>query len=168
MSNWNSGWSIWNRRKRQASHNETLPPTTEACSPAGRPARRPLPEHPPRETQVYEPEQTICPECGGTLRQLGEDVSELLEFVPALFKVIRIVRPKLSCAGCTHIVQAPAPSRPVDRGLAGPGLLAHVLVSKYADHLPLYRQAEIYERSGLDLARSTQVRWAKPAVCWRR
>jgi hypothetical protein len=79
--------------------------------------------------------------------------------VPARFKVIRIVRPKLSCANCEHIVQAPAPSRPIDRGLAGPGLLAHVLVSKFSDHLPLYRQAEIYERSGIDLDRSTLADW---------
>jgi len=122
-------------------------------------ARRPLPEHLPRETETYEPEQTACPECGGTLRKLGEDVSELLEFVPARFKVIRIVRPKLSCARCEHIVQAPAPSRPIDRGLPGPSLLAHVLVSKFSDHLPLYRQAEIYERSGLDLDRSTLADW---------
>ena len=133
--------------------------TTAACMPAKRPARRPLPDHLPREIQTHAPEQTTCPECGGTLRQLGEDVSELLEFVPARFKVIRIVRPKLSCAECAHILQASAPSRPVDRGLAGPGLLAHVLVSKYADHLPLYRQAEIYERSGLDLDRSTLADW---------
>jgi transposase len=124
-----------------------------------KPARRPLPDHLPRETQTYEPEQAACPKCGGVLRRLGEDVSELLEFVPARFKVIRIVRPKLSCANCEHIVQAPAPSRPIDRGLAGPGLLAHVLVSKFSDHLPLYRQAEIYERSGIDLDRSTLADW---------
>jgi len=124
-----------------------------------KPARRPLPDHLPRETQTYEPEQAECPECGGALRRLGEDVSELLEFVPARFKVIRIVRPKLSCAHCEHIVQAPAPSRPIDRGLAGPGLLAHVLVSKFSDHLPLYRQSEIYGRSGIDLDRSTLADW---------
>ncbi len=117
---------------------------TTAAREHRRPARRPLPDHLPRETQTYEPEQAACPECGGTLRRLGEDVSEVLEFVPARFKVIRIVRPKLSCADCEHIVQAPAPSRPIDRGLAGPGLLAHVLVSKFAHHLPLYRLAEIY------------------------
>ena len=132
---------------------------TTAAREHRRPARRPLPDHLPRETQTYEPEQAACPECGGTLRRLGEDVSEVLEFVPARFKVIRIVRPKLSCADCEHIVQAPAPSRPIDRGLAGPGLLAHVLVSKFAHHLPLYRQAEIYERSGVDLDRSTLADW---------
>jgi transposase len=142
-----------------APQKDASPQTTAACSPGRRPARRPLPDHLPRETQTHTPEHTTCPECGGTLRQLGEDVSELLEFVPARFKVIRIVRPKLSCGNCAHIVQALAPSRPVDRGLAGPGLLAHVLVSKYSDHLPLYRQAEIYERSGIDLDRSTLADW---------
>jgi transposase len=93
------------------------------------------------------------------LSKLGEDVSEMLEYVPARFKVIRHVRPKLSCTKCDNIVQAEAPSRPIARGLAGPGLLAHVLVSKYADHSPLYRQAEIYAREGVDLERSTLADW---------
>jgi transposase len=93
------------------------------------------------------------------LSKLGEDVSEVLEYVPARFKVIRHVRPKLSCTKCDAIVQAQAPSRPIERGLAGPGLLAHVLVSKYADHLPLYRQAEIYAREGVELERSTLADW---------
>ena len=83
----------------------------------------------------------------------------MLEFVPARFQVIRQVRPKLSCAHCERIVQAPAPSRPIARGLAGPGLLAHVLVSKYCDHLPLYRQSEIYARAGVELERSTLADW---------
>ena len=84
----------------------------------------------------------------------------------ACFKVIRHVRPKLSCDACDRIVQAPAPSRPIDRGLAGPGLLAHVLVSKYADHQPLYRQSEIYAREGVDLDRSTLAGWVgAPANC---
>ncbi len=140
-------------------HNEA-PPADAATQPAKRkPARRPLPEHLPRETQTHAPQHTACPECGGALRQLGEDVAEILEYVPAQFKVIRQVRPKLACACCDTIVQAPAPSRPIERGLAGPGLLAHVLVSKSADHLPLYRQSEIYERSGLDLDRSTLADW---------
>jgi transposase len=126
---------------------------------APKPARRPLPEHLARETETYAPRQNSCPDCGGQLRLLGEDVSEVLEYVPASFKVIRQVRPKLSCCGCERIVQAPAPSRPIDRGLAGPGLLAHVLVAKYADHLPLYRQSEIYEREGVELGRSTMADW---------
>ncbi len=83
----------------------------------------------------------------------------MLEYVPARFKVIRHVRPKLSCTKCDTIVQAEAPSRPIARGLAGPGLLAHVLVSKYADHLPFYRQAEIYAREGVELERSTLADW---------
>jgi len=122
---------------------------------AAKPFRRPLPEHLPREVHTHMPEHDACPDCGGRLRNLGEDVAEMLEYVRASFKVLRHVRPKLSCDACDRIVQAPAPSRPIDRGLAGPGLLAHVLVSKYADHLPLYRQSEIYAREGVDLDRST-------------
>jgi transposase len=121
--------------------------------------RRPLPEDLPRETQTHEPKQKSCPKCGGELDAFGEDVSEILEFVPASFKVIRIVRPKRRCACCNCFVQEPAPHRPIDRGLAGPFLLAHVLVSKYADHLPLYRQSEIYAREGLDLQRSMLAEW---------
>jgi transposase len=124
-----------------------------------KPARRPLPEHLPRETRSYLPKQAACPDCGGELKSLGEDVSEILEYVPARFKVIRQVRPKLACACCERIVQAEAPSRPIERGVAGPGLLAHVLVSKYCDHLPLYRQSEIYAREGVELERSTLADW---------
>jgi transposase len=124
-----------------------------------RPARRPLPADLPREIQRHAPRQQTCPDCGGALNVFGEDVSEMLEYVPAHFKVIQIVRPKCSCTKCNRIVQEPAPHRPIDRGLAGPGLLAHVLVSKYADHLPLYRQSEIYDREGLDLDRSTLADW---------
>jgi transposase len=123
-----------------------------------KPVRRPLPEHLPREEQVHQP-ACDCPQCGGELKVLGEDVSEVLEYVPSRFKVIRHVRPKLACSSCQTIVQLPAPSRPIARGLAGPGLLAHVLVAKYADHLPLYRQSEIYVREGVDLDRSTLADW---------
>jgi len=126
------------------------------------PVRRPLPEHLPREEIRHEPE-TGCPTCGGTLAQLGEDIAEVLEYVPAHFKVIRHVRPKLACGACQKIVQQPAPPRPIERGLAGPGLLAHVVVSKYADHLPLYRQSEIYARSGVELERSTLAGWVGSA-----
>ena len=124
-------------------------------------ARRPLPEHLPRQTQTHEPKHSACPDCGGELRKLGEDVSEMLEYVPECFRVIRHVRPKLSCRHCERIVQAAAPSRPIVRGMAGPGLLAHVLISKYADHLPLYRQCEIYERQGVELERSTLADWVQ-------
>lgn len=124
-----------------------------------RPFRRPLPEHLPREVVTHLPEQACCPGCGGELQQFGEDVSEQLERIPATFKVIRHVRPKFSCSHCERVVEAPATSRPIERGLAGPALLAHVLVSKYADHQPLYRQSEMYAREGVDLDRSTLAGW---------
>jgi transposase len=140
---------------------------TRAASPerpvAAKPFRRPLPKHLPREVHTHMPEQEDCPDCGGKMRELGADAPEILEYVRACFKVIRHVRPKLSCDACDRIVQAPAPSRPIDRGLAGPGLLAHVLVSKYADYQPLYRQSEIYAREGVDLDRSTLAGWVGAA-----
>ena len=126
---------------------------------ARKPARRPLPSGLPREIQTLAPKHEACPDCGGKLRALGEDISEVLEYVPAHWKVICTVRPKLSCGGCSRIVQEPAPHRPIDKGLAGPGLLAHVLVSKYADHLPLYRQSEIFARTGVEIDRSTMADW---------
>ena len=126
---------------------------------AAKPARKPLPEHLPREVQTYLPKQQACPDCGGKLKPLGEDVSEILEYVPARFQVIRQVRPQLACACCERIVQAAAPSRPIERGMAGPGLLAHVLVSQYGDHWPLYRQSEMYAREGVELERSTLADW---------
>jgi transposase len=143
----------------------TLPAAAAAifASVTDKPARRPLPDHLPRQTETHQPEQESCPECGGELRKLGEDIAEMLEYVPARFKVIRHVRPKLSCTKCDVIVQAEAPSRPIARGLAGPGLLAHVLVSKYADHQPLYRQAEIYARESVELERSTLADWVGKA-----
>lgn len=145
------------------AENEVSSAASVACAPAvqpaRKPARRPLPEHLPRETQTVLPKETKCPECGGELKHLGEDVAEMLEYVPEHFKVIRRVRPKLACGRCDKIVQAEAPSRPIARGMAGPGLLAHVLVSKYCDHLPLYRQEEIYERAGVELDRATLAGW---------
>ncbi len=115
--------------------------------------------HLPREEQIYTPPGDACPTCGGGLRPLGEDVAEQLEFDPASFRVIRHVRPKLACSCCDAIVQVPAPSRPIERGIAGPGLLAHVLVAKYADHLPLYRQSVIYAREGVELDRALLANW---------
>lgn len=124
-----------------------------------RPVRRALPGHLPRQERKILPKQKMCPDCGGELKHLGEDVSEILERVPEHFRVIRQVRPKLACTGCDKIVQAEAPSRPIAGGFAGPGLLAHVLVSKYCDHTPLHRQQEIYAREGVDLDRSTLAGW---------
>ena len=125
-------------------------------------------------TIVHEPRPCTCPECGGELRALGEDVSEMLEYVPEHCKVIRHVRPKLSCAGCQQIVQARRPAARSSAACAGPGLLAHVLVSKYCDHLPLYRQSQIYAREGIELDRSTLADWVGGGECiarsrwWRR
>lgn len=123
-------------------------------------SRPSLPATLPREEHIHPASDACaCPACGGQLKLLGEDVSEVLEYVPASFKVVRHVRPKLACGRCDAIVQAPAPSRPIARGLAGPGLLAQVLVAKYCDHLPLYRQSAIYARHGLTLSRSTLSDW---------
>ena len=140
------------------------PAAPQPTGAAAQPARKPLSSELPRETEILQPTETECPDCGGTLKRLGEDASEMLEFVPGHFKVIRTVRPKLACNRCDTIVQEPAPHRPIDRGLAGPGLLAHVLVGKYSDHLPLYRQSEIYAREGVDLDRSTLAGWVGGAT----
>ncbi len=145
-------------RRRGVKRFGSMPGSGTPPDPGHPPARQPLPEHLPREVKTYSPQEQVCA-CGGRLRPLGEDVSEILEWVPGSFKVIRNVRPKLSCASCERIVQAPAPSRPIERGLAGPGLLAHVLVAKYCDHQPLYRQAEMYAREGVELERSTLADW---------
>jgi transposase len=128
------------------------------CAPKNKPKRRPLPDHLPRDEQVISPADA-CTDCGGKLKKIGEDITEELEYVPASFRVNRIVRPKLSCVCCEIIHQAPLPSRPIERGRPGPGLIAHVLVSKYADHLPLYRQSRIYAREGIDIERSTMAGW---------
>jgi transposase len=132
---------------------------------AGRPrrARKSLPEHLPREVITHSPAGDGCPDCGASLRPFGEDVTEQLEYVPENFRVIRHVRPKFACSGCDRVVEAPAPSRPIQRGLAGPALLAHVVVSKYCDHLPLYRQSEIFARQGVEIERSTLAGWVGAA-----
>ncbi|EFO33537.1 transposase TnpC protein [Roseibium sp. TrichSKD4] len=121
-------------------------------------SRKPLPDHLDREDEELSPGDE-CGRCGGNLRTLGEDVTEELEYVPGRFKVKRIIRPRKACSWCEAIVQAPLPSRPIERGRPGPGLLAHVLVSKYADHLPLYRLSQIFAREGVDLDRSTMADW---------
>ncbi|WP_193371630.1 IS66 family transposase [Pelagibius marinus] len=128
------------------------------AEPRDKPRRKPLPADLPRNEQVLSPGEA-CGQCGGRLKKLGEDVTEELEYLPGCFVVNRIVRPRLACGCCERIVQAPLPSRPIERGRPGPGLLAHVLVSKYADHCPLYRQSRIFEREGIDLDRSTLADW---------
>ena len=136
-------------------HSET--PTAEGKPPRQH-SRKPLPDHLERHDEVLSPGED-CTRCGGKLKTLGEDITEELEYVPGRFVVNRIVRPRKACAGCEAIVQSPLPSRPIERGRPGPGLLANVLVSKYADHLPLYRQSQIYAREGIDLDRSTMADW---------
>jgi transposase len=124
----------------------------------GKGGRRPLPEHLPRSEIVHAP-SCVCPACGGAMRKVGEDVTEILDYIPGRFEVIRHVRPSFSCRSCEAMAQAPMPSLPIEHGRPGPGLLAHVLVSKYCDHLPLYRQAGIYAREGVDLDRAMLARW---------
>jgi len=140
--------------------DERLSPAKEAKP---RPERKPLPEHLKREEVIHKPDTDCCPDCGGGLRHFGDDVSEQLEYVPESFKVIRHMRPKFTCTDCDRIIEAPAPSRPIERGLAAPSLLAHVIVSKYADHLPLFRQSEIYARQGVEISRSTMAGWVGAA-----
>ena len=147
-------------RAEQEASDKTAALCAQAgeITPAG-PGRKPLPDHLPRESVEHLPSDDCCPDCGGALKKLGEDVAEILEYIPASFRVIRHIRPKHACAACDRIVQAAAPRRPIARGLAGPGLLAHVLVAKYCDHLPLYRQSGIYARAGVKLERSTLSGW---------
>jgi transposase len=143
----------------QAEMEAAIDRVTPAAESKARSRRKPLPEHLPREVVTHGVSRDCCPDCGGQLRQFGEDVSEQLEYIPDSFKVIRHVRPKFACNGCDRVVEAPAPSRPIERGLAGPGLLAHVLISKFSDHLPLYRQSEIYARQEVAIERSTLAGW---------
>jgi len=150
-------------------HSTAEPDTQTDHKPAAKthqrkqPVRAPLPAHLPRETVTHEPVCT-CPGCGGTkFSRIGQDEREVLEYVPSSFKVIQHVRPKLSCRSCETIVQAPMPSLPIERGRPGPGLIAHVLVSKYCDHTPLHRQSVIYAREGVELDRATLADWVGKA-----
>lgn len=126
-----------------------------------------LPAHLERVEQLVDIEQKSCSCCGGALHVIGEDVSERLDVVPASFRVLVTRRPRYGCRSCeAPPVQAPAPSRIVEGGLPTETLVAHVLVSKYADHLPLYRQAQIYARQGVTLDRSTLADWVGRAAWW--
>src|SRR5579863_10058210 len=129
--------------------------TTVAAFTRKRPARKPFPEHLPRE-RVVVPGPTFCACCGGArLSKLGEDVTETLEVVPRQWKVIQHVREKFSCRDCETIAQAPAPFHVIPRGWAGPSLLAMILFEKFGQHQPLNRQAERYAREGVPLSLST-------------
>jgi transposase len=139
------------------------PPRTE---PAKR-NRGALPAHLPRIEVVIDVDDKACPCCGGALHVIGEDRAEMLDYVPAQVRVRIIRRPRYGCRACEEaVVQAPAPERPIDGGMATEALLAHVLVNKYADHLPLYRQAQIFARQGVTLDRSTLCTWVGRACWW--
>ena len=130
-------------------------------------SRRPprlLPPELPRVICIHAPQSCDCPECGQRMMPLGEDASEQLDYVPGYFQVIRHVRPKLACSACARIVQAAAPTRPIERGLPTAGLLAQVIAGKYADHVPLYRQEGIYRRSGVELPRAMLASWVAEAA----
>lgn len=129
--------------------------------------RKPFPESLPRDENRLKSAESCCPDCGGALSFLGEDAAEQLELLRSAFRVIRTVREKHACKKCDRIVQAAAPSRPIERGIAGPGLLARVLTSKYAEHTPLNRQSEIYARQGVTLSRSLLSGWVDACCCRR-
>lgn len=125
----------------------------------GKAKRKKLPEHLPREDIILEPESK-CEACGGEkFRTIGEDISEVLEHIPESFKVIRYIRPRCACTTCDNIIQAYTPSKVIDKGKPGPGLLAHIFVQKFCNHLPAYRQSQIYAREGIELSRSTISSW---------
>ena len=142
----------------RAAEQRAADPVQSSHESRSQPKRRPLPDHLPRNETVLSPGDA-CASCGGKLKQLGEDVTEELEYIPGRFVVNRVVRPRMACTGCEAFHQAALPSRPIERGRPGPGLLAHVLVNKYADHLPLYRQSQIFARERVGLDRSTLADW---------
>jgi transposase len=151
--------------RAEASMPPAVPGTIE---PARRTSQdRPsLPGHLLREDVTLDIETRVCPCCNGAVHKIGETVSEVLDYVPARLRVLRIRRPKYGCRACGTIHQAPAPERPIAKGLASPGLLAHVLVTKYCDHVPLYRQSQIFARQGVELNRSTLSNWVGGAAWW--
>jgi transposase len=139
----------------QVDRNQGLTPQVTIPSRA----RKPFPERLDRVSSVAEPASQSCTCCGSMMRHIGDDVSEVLDVIPMQYRVIRLVRPKYACSGCQTIAQAPAQDRVIDRGTASSALMAQVVVDKYADHLPLYRQAERFKREGIDLDRSTLAGW---------
>ena len=151
---------------------EGEPPTGEKATLDRKPPQRnrgAVPAHLPRLEIVIDVEDKRCPCCGAAMHVIDEDVSEMLDVVPALYRVKVIRRPRYGCRGCeSAVVQAPAPERPLTGGMATEALLAQVLVAKYSDHLPLYRQAQIFARNGIDLDRSTLANWVGRAGWWLR
>jgi transposase len=145
---------------RQVGPPDAKPETAE------KPTRISFPEHLPREEVTLEIDGGTCRHCGGPLHEIGVTTCEMLDWVPASFRVVRVRHPKHGCRACGTIHQAPAPERLIAKGIATPALVAQVLVSKYCDHSPLYRQAQIFARHGLDLDRSTLANWVGNACWW--
>lgn len=141
-------------------------PETGLCPEETGFARHDLSDNLPHKEIVLLVDQDACPGCGGTLHHIGDSMSEMLDWVPAQLRVLRIRRPKYGCRACGTIHQAAAPERAIAKGLATPALLAQVLVSKYCDHIPLYRQAQIFARHNVDLGRSTLANWVGGACWW--
>jgi len=143
------------------------PPPAPAgpSKPRTAPHRTPLPSHLPHVEDVLPVPHDACPDCGGALTDAGSTSSERLDWIPAQLRVVRVTRPKCACRACGTLLQAPAPERVLAGGLATPGLIAHVLVSRYADHLPPYRQSQVFGRHGLAISRSTLSDWVG-AACW--
>jgi len=148
--------------ERLASASPEVAGAVETAAEAQKPARRPLPDHLPRE-DLWHPAPCTCPSCGAALRKIADEISETLDYLPGRFKVVRHIRAKLSCRACDTVVAAPASDDVIARGRAGggAGLLAHLVVSKYDDHLPLYRPAEIFARYGVSLETSSWCGWVE-------
>ncbi len=143
------------KRQEELDQDKNIKPKPQCNS-----KRLKIPEHLPREDVVLNPDLE-CPDCGGQhFRKINEDISETLEYVPASFKVIRHIRPRCACTNCEKIVQAFAPSKAIEKGKAGSGLLAHIMVQKYCNHLPMYRQSQMYAREGIEISRNTMTGWA--------
>ena len=140
-----------------AEEQKSGPEVEPDAKPKRQHSRKPLPDHLERREEVLMPDKTCT--CGGSLRQVSEDITEELEYIPGRFVVHKIIRPRKACKDCEKFIQADLPSRPIERGRPGPGLLAHILVGKYCDHLPLDRQSKIYARDHVDLHRSTLTDW---------
>ena len=142
-----------------ATSPATEAPASQPASAKSKKPRRNFPKQLPRTTVVHEPQACPTPGCDGTLRKVGEDVTPVLKYIPGRFEVEEHVRPAMSCRKCASMVQAPMPPLPIPRGEADASVLAHVAIAKYCDHLPLYRQSEIYAREGVDLDRSKLADW---------
>lgn len=137
-----------------AEAQKSEPVEADSKPPKRQHSRKPLPDHLERQDEVLSAGEE-CGDCGGSLHQIGEDITEELEYIPGRFVVRRIIRPRMACTGCEAFAQAPLPSRPIERGRPGPGLLAHVLVGKYCDHLPLDRQSKIFARDSVGVRLSS-------------